>query len=56
MQLAMVQSADRHGELIADLATEGSGLGEAKVMRLGRQAAADQARLLRNELSMLRIA
>ena len=45
MQLPMVAAAERHGEFIADFATQGSGLGKAQMMRIARLAPADQARL-----------
>ena len=35
MDLAMMASAQRHGELIADLAAEGAVLREAKMMSIG---------------------
>ena len=41
----MVTTAERHGELITDFETEGSGLGKAQVMRIRRLTTADQARL-----------
>ena len=34
-----------NGELVADLASQGSGLGEAQMMGVGRRSTADQARL-----------
>ena len=36
MHLAMVPSAQRHGKLIADLATESPSLGNAQMMRIRR--------------------
>src|SRR5580704_4475274 len=46
MHLAMVPSAQRHGKLIADLATESPSLGKAQMMRIRRAAPADETRLL----------
>ena len=34
MQLAMVPTAERHGEFVTDFETERSGLGKAQVMRI----------------------
>jgi len=45
MELAMVNTAQRYGELITDFETKGSGLGKAQVMRIRRLTTADQARL-----------
>ena len=45
MQLPMMATAERHGELIADLEAQGSGLGKPQMMRIGRLPAADQAGL-----------
>jgi len=36
MQLPMMPAAERHGELIADLETDGPRLRKAEVMRIGR--------------------
>jgi hypothetical protein len=36
MQLAMVATAERDGELVADFETQGSGLGKAQMVRIGR--------------------
>ena len=41
----MVTTAERHGELVTDFETEGSGLGKAQVMRIRRLSTTDQARL-----------
>ena len=41
----MMIPAQWHGEFIADLAPECSGLGELKMMRIARRALADQAGL-----------
>ena len=43
VQLAVMISAERHGELIADLDTECFRLGEANVMGLSQDAVADDA-------------
>jgi hypothetical protein len=56
MHLALVPSAQRHGELIADLAPECSGLGKAQMMRVRRAAAADKTRLFGDIADMLSIA
>jgi hypothetical protein len=55
MHLAMMPSAQWHGKLIADLATESPGLGKAQMMRVRRAATADQARLLGNMADMFAI-
>ena len=46
MNLAMVSSTQRHGELIADLARHCPALGKAQVMRIRRLTTANQTRLL----------
>ena len=46
VDLAMVSAAERDGELIADLAAECPALGEAQMVGIRRDAAADQARVL----------
>jgi hypothetical protein len=56
MYLAMVPSTQGHGELIADLATECPGLGEAQMLRVGRAATADKTRLPGDIPDMLAIA
>jgi hypothetical protein len=45
VQLAMMSTAERYGELVADFEPERSGLRKPQVMRVGRLAAADQAGL-----------
>ena len=45
MQLPMMTAAKGYGELVADFETEGSGLCETQVMRIGRLTAADDAGL-----------
>jgi len=46
MQLAMMSPAERHGEFVADLTTECTGLREAQMVWIARLPTADQARLL----------
>jgi hypothetical protein len=41
VEFAVMATAKRDGELIADLATERAALGEAKVVWVGRRPAAD---------------
>ena len=41
MQLSMMASTKRHGELIADLETDRARLRKPQVMRIGRLASAD---------------
>jgi hypothetical protein len=41
MQLAMMATAERYGELVARLAAQSSSLREAQVMRIRRRASAD---------------
>jgi hypothetical protein len=45
MQLMMVVAAERHGEFVANLASEGSGLREFQMMGIAGRALTDQARL-----------
>ena len=45
MQLPMMTAAERNGELVADLETDGSGLRKPQVMRIARLPAADETRL-----------
>ena len=45
VNLTMMTSAERDGELIADFETQGSGLRKPQVMRIARLPAADQAGL-----------
>jgi hypothetical protein len=56
MQLAMMAAAQRDGELIADLAGERPALGKAQVMGIARLTAADQARLLGDEIHVVAVA
>jgi len=46
MDFVVVGAAERHGELVADLAADSARLGKAKVMGVGRAAATDDAGLL----------
>ncbi len=55
VDLAMMPSAQGHGELIADLATECPCLGEAQMMWVGWPATADKTRLLGDVANMLAI-
>src|SRR5262245_53280621 len=52
MQLPVMPSTERYGELIADLHPKRSGLGETQVMRIGGLTSADKTRLGRDELEM----
>src|SRR5262245_55119951 len=52
MQLSMMPTAERHGELIADFETDGSRLCKAQVMGIGRLPAADKAWLGGNEFQV----
>jgi hypothetical protein len=56
MDFAMVSTAQRDDELVADLAAKSLALGEAKMMRVGRAATADQAWLLGDMADMLAVA
>jgi hypothetical protein len=49
-------TAERDGELIADLLSETAGLGKAQVMRIGWLPATHQAWLLDDEAQVLPIA
>ena len=53
MHLAMMPSAQRHGELVAGLAAERAMLREAKMMGICRPAPANQARLFGHEPDVL---
>ena len=52
MSLAVVATAERHRELVADLAPERRMLGKPEVMSVRRLAATDEAWLLANEFQM----
>ena len=56
MDFAMMAAAQRHDELIADLAAEGAALREAQMMGICRPAAANQARLFGHELDVFLVA
>ena len=45
MQLSMMATTERHGELVADLETARAQLGEPQMMRIGRLPPADHAGL-----------
>ena len=53
MGLAMMAPAQRHGELVTDLAAERAVLGEAQMVGVGRPAPTNQASLFSHELDML---
>ena len=55
MQLAVVNPADRDNELVAHPASEGAGLCEGEVMRVGRHTAAHEASLSQHESPMVLI-
>jgi len=52
MQLPVMSMAERYCELVADLEADGPWLGKAQVMRIGRLASTDQARLRGNKPQM----
>jgi hypothetical protein len=52
----MVPSAERDSELVTDLAAERAGLGESKMVGVGRLAAAHEARLLGDIAKVLPVA
>ena len=56
MDLAVMSPAERHGELVADLAAERPALSKAQVMGVAGFAAADQTSLLRHKAHMVAIA
>ena len=56
MKLAMMSAAQRHRELVADLAAQCAALCKAQVVRVRGLAAANQARLLRNKADMVLVA
>jgi len=56
MQLTMVTAAERHRELVADLATERTRLRELKMVRIRRAAPASQTGLSAYELQMVAVA
>jgi hypothetical protein len=52
MQLPVMASAERYGELIADLQANAARLRKSKVMRIARLSTADKTRLRCHELEM----
>jgi hypothetical protein len=56
MQLAMVDPADRHDELITHSASERAGLGEGQMMGIGWHTATHKARLPQHEFPVVLIA
>src|SRR5215475_4744992 len=52
MQLPVMATTERYGELIADLHPKRSGLGETQVMRIGGLTSADKTGLRCDELEM----
>ena len=52
MQLPMMATAERYGELVADFEAECPWLGKPQVMRIGRLPAADETWLRGNEPQM----
>ena len=56
MHLAMMHPAERHRELIADLATERPGLREAQMMGIGGLAAAYEAGLCGDKFAVMLVA
>jgi hypothetical protein len=56
VELAMMQAAYRNRELIADFAPQRSRLHKAKMVRIGRLAAAHDAGLLGHELEVVLVA
>ena len=56
MDLPMMHPAERHRELIADLAAECPGLCEAQMMGVGGLAAANQTGLRRDKLAVALVA
>src|ERR1700730_18953902 len=49
VQVMMVLAAERHGEFVADLASQGSGLREFEMMGIARRTLTDEAGLRCNE-------
>ena len=56
VDLAVMEPTDWHGELVADLSPERTGLGKAQVMWVGRRATAHEARLGRDEPAVFFVA
>ncbi len=53
VHFTMMTSAQRHGEFVADFASEGGVLRKPQVMGVARPPAANQAKLLRNRFDVL---
>ena len=53
VQLAMMAATERHGELVADLASQRASLRMAQMVSVRRLAAADQASLLGDIVDMI---
>jgi hypothetical protein len=56
VKFAMVKATNRNRELIADFASQRTRLRKAKMMRIGRLAAAHDARLLGHEFEVVLVA
>ena len=56
VQLAMMSTAERHGELVADLEAETAGLREAQMVGIAGLPGTDQAWLFGDELKVVLIA
>ena len=56
MDLTVVRPTERHRELVADFATECTGLREAQMVWIGGPATADRARLLHHMPDMIAVA
>ena len=56
VDLPVMEPANRHGELVADLSPERTGLGKAQVMWVGRRATTHETRLGRDEPTVFFVA
>ena len=56
MQLVMMEPTNRDREFVADFPPERAGLGETKMVRIGRRAAAHDAGLAGHEFAMVLVA
>ena len=56
VELTMMETTNRNRELIADFSSQRSRLGEAKMVRVRRLAAAHDARLLGHEFEVVLVA
>jgi hypothetical protein len=56
VQFAMMEPTQRYGKFVAHFASERPLLDKSKMMRIGRAAAADEARLRRDEFEVIPIA